>query len=256
MGEVARQPAAEHPSLVYRLMLRVGVPAALQLWSDLHVEGAEHLPAEGACILVSNHVDNLDTYAIGMRVARTIHFLARPSGLEARWLGRYWRLMAAIPADRGGLAQAMALLKGGEVVGVYPDGIITPQMVQAKAGVAALAVRSGAAVVPVAVWGTERVRLWPLHHPRPRVCVRFGPPRTFDRSSVRGVGLQAVADSIMTSVAALLPPEYRGYYAAAVDGACPRPDGVSPHERRRDQPRPAHEVPQPMQSTQSNEGGG
>lgn len=217
-------------------MLRLGVPLALWVWTGLQVEGIEHLPSEGGYILVSNHVDNLDTYAIGMRVPGTIHFLARPSGMESRWLGRYWRLMAAIPADRDGLAEAMTLLKAGEIVGVYPDGIITPQLVQAKAGVAALAVRSGMPVVPVAVWGTERVRLWPLHRRRPRICVRIGPASTFDRAAVRGCGLQAVADSIMASVAALLPPGYRGYYADAPGDGCPFPGTAAaapPRERRR-----------------------
>src|SRR5579883_2482210 len=154
-------PAACHPSWLYRLMIGAVVPAMLRIWARLRIDGGERLPPSGPYIVVANHVDNNDSYAIGLAVPRTLHFLARPAGMESRWLGRFWRLMAAIPADREGLRQALALLKAGEVVGVYPDGVISPRLLQAKAGVGALAARAGVPVVPVAVWGTERLRLWP-----------------------------------------------------------------------------------------------
>jgi 1-acyl-sn-glycerol-3-phosphate acyltransferase len=161
--------------------------------------------------------------------------------MRSRVLGRYWRAMAAISADREGLAQAMALLKAGEVVGIFPDGVITPRMLQAKAGVAALAVRAGVPVLPVAVWGTERVRIWPLPKGRRRtVHLRFGWPRTVSRADVRGGGLQQLADSLMVDVAVMLPQRYRGYYAEAVErleeeaGARPAPpesNGRQPAEQ-------------------------
>ena len=203
------------PTLLYRFMLRVIVPVILGTWVRMDVQGREHIPSVGPFIVVSNHVDNNDTYVIG-RYLRTVHYLARPGGMESRVLGRFWKAMAAVPADRKGLSQALALLKAGEVIGIFPDAVIAPSLVQAKAGVAALAVRSGAPVLPVAIWGTERVRIWPLPRGRRRtVHLRFGAPRVLDRAGVRGQGLQQLADSLMTDVAAMLPPAYRGYYAAA-----------------------------------------
>ncbi len=224
-------PAACHPSWLYRLMIGAVVPAMLRIWARLRIDGGERLPPSGPYIVVANHVDNNDSYAIGLAVPRTLHFLARPAGMESRWLGRFWRLMAAIPADREGLRQALALLKAGEVVGVYPDGVISPRLLQAKAGVGALAARAGVPVVPVAVWGTERLRLWPWPGWRRRpVCVCIGAPRCFSRADVRRLGLQGIADEVMTDVAALLPPAYRGYYACAVDaraaGQPPLPERV------------------------------
>jgi len=196
-------------------MHHIGVPIVLAIWTDLRVEGLENLPAGGGYILAANHPDNLDTYCIGLRIRHTVHFLARPDGLRSRWLGTFWRLMAAIPADRDGLAEAVALVRAGDVVGVYPDGVITSRLLQARAGVGALAARTGAPVVPVAIWGTERVRLWPLHGgKRQRVVVRYGRPLTFTRADARALGLQGIADTIMRAVAAMLPPEYRGYYGA------------------------------------------
>ncbi|HEY7295716.1 MAG TPA: lysophospholipid acyltransferase family protein [Dehalococcoidia bacterium] len=214
----APDPAPYRPSWLYRLMLGAVVPAMWHVWADLRIEGLAHLPASGPFIIVANHVDNNDSYAIALRVQRTLHFLARPAGMESRWLGRFWRLMAAIPADREGLSLALSMLRAGEVVAVYPDGVITPQLLQAKAGVGALAARAGVPVVPVAVWGTERLRLWPWPRGGRRpVHVCYGLPRSFSRGEVRILGLQGIADEVMTDVATLLPPAYRGYYAAAVE---------------------------------------
>jgi 1-acyl-sn-glycerol-3-phosphate acyltransferase len=193
------------------------VPAVLATWVKVDVQGRENIPERGPLILIANHVDNNDSYAIGRYVPFTLHFLARPAGMHSRVLGRYWRWMAAIPADREGLSQAAALLKAGEVVGIFPDGVITPCLLQAKAGVAALAARAGVPVLPVAVWGTERVRIWPLPRGRRRtIHIRFGCPRTVTRADARG-GLQQLADSLMTDVAELLPLPHRGYYAEAVE---------------------------------------
>jgi 1-acyl-sn-glycerol-3-phosphate acyltransferase len=202
----------------YRLVHRVLIPLAVALWVRLRVDGRGHIPRCGPLIVVSNHVDNNDSAAICRYLPGTIHFLARPAGMRSRFLGRFWRAMEALPADRDGLVQALALLKEGDSIGVYPDGVITPRLLRAKAGAALLAVRSGAPVLPVAVWGTEKIRVWPFPHGRRvEVHVRYGRPRMLRRADVRGRGLQKLADSIMEDVAAMLPPAYRGYYAGAIE---------------------------------------
>ncbi|HLZ71375.1 MAG TPA: lysophospholipid acyltransferase family protein [Dehalococcoidia bacterium] len=231
--DAAPDPAAYRPSWLYRLMLAAVLPAMLHTWAQLCIEGLENLPATGPYIIVANHVDNTDSYAIGLRLHRTLHFLARPAGMQSRWLGRFWRLMAAIPADREGLRLALTMLKAGEVIGVYPDGVITPRLLQAKAGVGALAARAAVPVVPVAVWGTERLRLWPWPRGRRRpLHVRYGTPRSFSRGDVRRLGLQGIADEVMTDVAALLPPAYRGYYAAAAAARAAGQPLLPEHGRR------------------------
>ncbi len=210
-------PERYKPTLLYRLMEYFTVPIILRTWVRMDVQGLEHIPRSGPCIVVSNHVDNNDTYVIGRYLPGVVHYLARPAGMQSRFLGRFWHAMAAMPADREGLSQALVYLKLGDMVGVFPDGVITPTMVQAKAGVAALAVRAGAPVVPAAIWGTEQVRIFPLPRGRRRtIHLRFGAPRSVNRRDVRGRGLQEIADELMIDVAAMLPPEYRGYYAAAV----------------------------------------
>ncbi len=213
-------PRRYTPTVLYRLMEYFTVPIILATWVKMDVQGREQIPKSGPFIVVSNHVDNNDTYVIGRYLPGVVHYLARPGGMESRVLGRFWHAMAAIPADREGLRQALAYLKIGDAVGVYPDGVITPALLQAKAGVAALAVRAGVPVLPVAVWGTERVRIFPLPKGRRRtISVRFGTPRTVNRGEVRGKGLQQIADELMADVAAMLPLEYRGYYAETASEA-------------------------------------
>ncbi|MGI8550930.1 MAG: lysophospholipid acyltransferase family protein [Dehalococcoidia bacterium] len=195
---------------LYNVMLHSLVPVFLSLSTDLHVNGHQHVPRSGPLIIISNHVDNLDTYVIGAQVPRLIHFFARSDGVHSRWLGLYWRLMAAVPADREGFNIALSLLRREHAIGVFSEGTISPSLVRAKAGVALLALRSGAPVLPCAVWGTERLLRGPGDALRRQpVHLRFGRPRTLKRGSGRA---QDLADSLMGDVAAMLPPRYRGYY--------------------------------------------
>lgn len=191
----------------------VVIPVVLRFWTRLRVEGRQNLPRTGPFILISNHVDNWDTYILGLFVrGRVINYLARADGMQSRWLGWYWRQFGAIPADRSGLATALRILKMGGAIGVFPEGTIAAALVRAIPGSALLALRSGVPVVPAAVWGTERIRLWSILQP-PRVTVRYGPARIVRRN--RGQGSRAIADELMRDVAALLPPRYRGVYAEA-----------------------------------------
>ena len=201
---------------MYRVFHYALIPVILRFWTRLRVDGQENLPRDGPLILISNHVDNWDTYVLGLFVrGRVLNWMARAEGLESCWLGWYWRQFGAIPADRAGLSTALRILRDGGAVGVFPEGVIAPSLVRAIPGSALLALRSGAPVVPAAVWGTERIRPWSFLHP-PRVVVRYGPPRVLKRA--RGQDARAAADALMREIAALLPPRYRGVYAAPLDG--------------------------------------
>ena len=199
---------------LYRVFHTVVIPLILRLWTRLRGEGEEPLAGNGPLIVVSNHVDNWDTYVLGLIVrGRVINFLARADGLESRWLGWYWRQLGAIPADRAGLSEALRILKDGGAVGVFAEGVIAPALARAIPGSALLALRSGAPVVPAAVWGTERIRPWSFLNP-PRVTICYGSPRVLKRA--RGQDVQEVADGLMREIAAMLPPGYRGVYATSV----------------------------------------
>jgi 1-acyl-sn-glycerol-3-phosphate acyltransferase len=208
-GRFTGTAVLDRMTVLYRLLHYVVVPVFLRLWARLRVEGRGHLPRDGPFILVSNHLDNWDTYLVGLFVRdRVINFLARPDGLRSPVLGWYWRQLGGIPADREGVALALRILKAGGAVGIFPEGVIAPALVRPLPGSAVLALRSGAPVVPAAVWGSERLHPWSILWP-PRVVVRYGPPRRLQRG---GRDAEAVMDDLMREIAAMLPPRYRGVY--------------------------------------------
>ncbi|MEP7090414.1 MAG: lysophospholipid acyltransferase family protein, partial [Nocardioidaceae bacterium] len=130
------------------------------------VEGDHHVPRSGPVILASNHVSFLDFLLVGLAARssrRYVRFLAR----HEVWGNPVARpLMAGmrhVPVDRaapaGAYLRARALLRQGEAVGVFPEaGVSTSFTVRAlMPGVVALARETGAPVVPLAVWGPQRI---------------------------------------------------------------------------------------------------
>lgn len=133
----------------------------------LSVEGIEHLPAEGPVVLASNHIGYLDFMtlaAAGRDRGRDVRFLCRHDVWHQRAARRPMTGMRHVPVDRAAPAAAYlgtrALLRQGEAVGVFPEaGISHSFLVRSlMPGAAALALETGAPLVPVAQWGTQR--LW------------------------------------------------------------------------------------------------
>ncbi len=189
------------------------------------VDGIEHVPAEGPVVLVSNHRSYFDVAALALvaaRIRRPVRFMGKQEVFDAPVVGQLARALGGIPVDRDtapgeSMARATAALRAGEAVIVLPQGTIPrgaaffDPVLTGKTGAARLAAATGAPVVPIGVWGTEKV--WPrsskvpnvanLQHP-PRVTVTIGPPVALghaDMAADTAVLMQAVVD--------LLPPEAR-----------------------------------------------
>lgn len=173
---------------VYAAAIAAGKVALRAL--DLHVraEGAEHVPAEGPVVLACNHVSFPDFVFVGralLATGRRVRFLCRADIWDSP-AGRAMDAMGHVPVDREAPAaaylQARALLRAGEVVCVFPEaGISAAYAVRAlMPGAVALARETGAPLVPVTVWGGQR--LWgqkrALDAPFPRPLVTRG--RTVD----------------------------------------------------------------------------
>jgi putative phosphoserine phosphatase/1-acylglycerol-3-phosphate O-acyltransferase len=199
-------------------------PLAAFPYARFDIAGTEHIPRRGPVIIAANHRSYFDVAAVGLTVqqsGRKPRTLAKKELFDAPVIGPLVRSLGAICVDRKGgptaaFAEAEAALLGGECVVIMPQGTIPrgeaffdPKL-QGKSGVARLAAATGAKVVPLGVWGTERV--WPrsarlpnvtgLVHP-PRVRCRVGPP-------VRGLGgtdMHADTERIMAAIVAQLPPE-------------------------------------------------
>lgn len=199
----------------------------VKLLMRCEIRGQEHVPPTGPLIVAPNHLHSFDVPIVGLAVPRqTIIFSAD------KWRGKFggWvmeRLTRVIyvargEADRAALNAALAVLKEGSAMAVAPEGTRsrTGGLQMGKHGAAYLSSRSGAAIVPVAVWGHEKaVAEWRKLR-RPAVHVHIGeplrPPPGADRA--RTPELHAYTDQIMLALAALLPAEYRGIYADRAAG--------------------------------------
>jgi 1-acyl-sn-glycerol-3-phosphate acyltransferase len=139
----------------------------------LDVRGAEHIPANGGAVLACTHVSYLDFIFCGLAglpAGRKTRFMAKQQIFANRVAGPLMRGMHHIPVDRSAgqasYQEAVAALKAGEVVGVFPEATISQSFtVKAiKTGAVRMAAEAGVPIIPVTVWGSQR--LWTKGRPR------------------------------------------------------------------------------------------
>jgi 1-acyl-sn-glycerol-3-phosphate acyltransferase len=188
------------------------------------IEGIEHIPRQGAFILVSNHCSNLDPpilgWATGHQVGRVVHFMAK---IEMRgwplvgWLatqsGVYF--VRRGEGDRAAQRFSLEALADGRPLAMFVEGTRSRDghLTAGKPGAALLAIRSGAPLIPVGIAGTHRIfpgrSRWP--HPT-RVTVRIGEPFTLVHEPQGRLDRAALihgTDRIMDAIEALLPDAQR-----------------------------------------------
>lgn len=171
-------------------LIRTVLRLAYRVLGRLRVEGAANVPRVGAVILAPNHVSAADWPAVGVAAPRTLWFMAKAEMFTMPVLGPLIRVCRAFPvnresADRAALRMTETLLSEGEAVVIFPEGRVSEdaRLQPLKLGVALLALRSGASVVPVGLLGTERLLPFGQHMPRrvrQPVVVRFGEPLALD----------------------------------------------------------------------------
>jgi len=203
--------------------------------SRVAVEGAiDEIPNEGPVILAANHASNLDAVVLGSwlmpRLGRRIHWLGKKELFDWPLVGWAAANGGVHPVDRGAadveaFRLAKRILDEGHVLFVFPEGTRSPDggLQHAQDGVAVLAIRTGAPIVPLAIAGSNRV--WPkgqtLPHPGGHVTVRVGQPfRPADElppDTDRRTAKPLVTRMIMDHIAALLPPSQRGVYGSHED---------------------------------------
>ena len=193
------------------------------LLSRLRITGKEHLPREGGYIAAANHLSVIEVplaycllnrYDVTGLVAKNHQknalFRWLINMLDGIWISRE-------EIDTRALRAARDHLKNGGVLGIAPEGTRskTGALNEAKTGVAFLADQANVPILPVAVSGTWQITSEILKLKRPVIEVNIGrvfmlPP--VDRKT-RDHDLQQNTDEIMCQLAALLPPENRGFYA-------------------------------------------
>ncbi|TFU27249.1 lysophospholipid acyltransferase family protein [Thermus tengchongensis] len=206
------------PNLVYRMAWPVA-RGLLHLLFGYRVEGAENVPREGPVILAANHLSILDPIVIGAGVRRPVSFLARADIFRLPFLSWLLPRFYAIPVERGqsdlsAIKGAIRALERGMAFGIFPEGTRsrTGRLQPFKTGVAAIALRTGSPVVPVAVVGTDEA--WPVGHKlfrlRRPIRVIYGKPIPVPRvGKISHPELESLTREIEARVRELLPPRYR-----------------------------------------------
>jgi 1-acyl-sn-glycerol-3-phosphate acyltransferase len=192
---------------------KVVAVALMRLWFRVEGYGTEHIPAEGAVLIVANHSSVLDPPIVGGMCPRQLTFLAKAELFRIPGFGWLIRRLGAQPlrregADPSALRMARRVLAEGKALLVFPEGTRGEEgfLREAKPGAALLAVQSGATVVPAYVRGTGRA--WPRGRrlPRPvKVRVTFGAPLRFQRATgaERKAQYEAASRQMMTAIAEL-----------------------------------------------------
>ncbi len=230
MADTTFRAAAQHRSLpgnaVIYWLLRAVCLLLFRLLTRYRVTGRGDLPTEGPLLVVTNHLHRLDPPLIMATLPYRMVVMAADK-YERTLMGLFLRGAGAIfvrrgEVDRIALRRAQEVLAGGGVLGIAPEGTRSPTsaLQEGKKGAAFLAYRAGVPILPVALWGVEKVPHALLRLRRAPVHVAIGP--AFMLPPVQGKpsseDLQRATDLIMCNLARLLPEQYRGVYQRSVAG--------------------------------------
>jgi 1-acyl-sn-glycerol-3-phosphate acyltransferase len=213
----------------YRFV-RAAIGLVLRLLARVEIEGREHFPSHGPCLVTSNHLHWLDAPIIFVAMPVRSEVWAAEKWENRFFIGPLFRSLDAIfirrgEVDRKAIGEAIRRLKAGAILGLAPEGTRskTGGLQPGKTGVAYLAFRVGAPVLPGVCYGQEKVFSSLRRGRRARVRVIFGPviPLPQLEGKPRPDDLRGFTEEIMLRTAAMLPPEYRGVYADALEK---RPD--------------------------------
>lgn len=194
--------------------------------ASVEVIDRENTPKRGPIIIVCNHLNNADSPILTASIPRRIFWLTKAEWFGSPFVGWMFKAAAMIPvrraeADLKALRTCEKITKQGHALGMFPEGhrSKTGGLQPAEPGTALIALRTGAPILPVAIWGTENVKLPRDMIGRTHAHVRFGEPFSLQRKEkVSREDVTEATTTIMKAIAAILPEQYRGVYG---DGAPP-----------------------------------
>ena len=209
-------------------ILRAFLTPFLMILFRPKVRGLRNVPGTGPVIIASNHLSFSDSIFMPLVVPRKVTFLAKseyftspgPKGLLKKLT---FIALGQVPVDRsGGRRSEAALIAGlkvlaeGKCLGIYPEGTRSPdgRLYKGRTGIARLAIESGAPIIPVAMFNTEKIQPTGTVVPKVmRVAMIFGDPMYFEGDSTDLLYLRDVTDKIMSTIQELSGQEYVDTYA-------------------------------------------
>lgn len=167
MSHIALDASERNP--VVGFLTRVVSPA-VSPWLRETWRGTEHVPMRGPAVIVSNHLSYSDPFILGrflLHAGRLPHFLGKAEVFATPIVGPLLRRAGQIPVHRGtaraaeSFTAAVDAVSAGQIVCLLPEGTLTrdPNMwpMAGKSGAARIALTTGCPLVPVAMWGPERI---------------------------------------------------------------------------------------------------
>lgn len=168
------------------------------------VYGTEHVPRTGPLVIVSNHASHFDPPLLSCAVERPVAYMAKEELFDVPLLGKAIQWYGAYPvkrgsADRSAIRAALSKIEDNWAVGIFPSGTRTEdaRIHEPKLGAAMIAAKRQVPLLPVSLWGTEKILLKgsSLPHSAP-VTIRIGkpiePPQAGDRQDLQRVTQECI----------------------------------------------------------------
>lgn len=214
--------------MAYRLLKSFLIPILTLLFRP-KVTGLRNVPHTGPVIIASNHLSFSDSIFMPLVVPRKVTFLAKSEYFTSPGIKGFIKkltfiTLGQVPVDRSGgrrseaaLLTGLSLLQTGDCLGIYPEGTRSPdgRLYKGRTGIARMAIESGAAIVPVAMFNTAEIQPTGQVVPKVRrVEMVFGEPMYFEGDVTDLKLLREVTDRIMNTIQSLSGQEYVDMYAS------------------------------------------
>ena len=225
---------AKGTCVIYWLMKYVVLGPIIRIFLRPQATGIEHLPREGAAIIVSNHLSFIDSILMPLYVPRPVSFLAKSDYFTGKgvkgWAPRvFMKGTGPLPLDRSGgkaseasLNTGLRVLGQGDLLAIYPEGTRSPdgRLYRGRTGIARMVLEAKCPIIPVSMVNTEKMMpigaKWPR---RVKSGIHFGEPLDFSRfEGLEGdrFVLRSITDEIMYRLQELGQQEYVDVYASSI----------------------------------------
>lgn len=173
----------------------------------LKAVGRENIPKKGAAIIAANHSSYLDPLAVSVVIPRMITWIIMKPVYRVPWLKWMFVSMKMI-CENGAIEKCLSVLKNGRALGIFPEGGRSRDgsLLAGRSGVAILALKSGAPVIPCAIRGAFEAYPPQAQLPKPHpIEVRIGKPIIFDAvSDPDEARIASAVDVIMSAIKSLM----------------------------------------------------
>lgn len=230
---------------------RVIRPLMHKMW-DLDITGLAHIPTDGPALLAPNHLSFLDSvFAMSLLPRRTLA-VGKAEYMDSWKTKHFFPATGMIPLDRSGgdasqaaLDMAASSLDRGDLFLIYPEGTRTRDgyLHKGKTGVARLALRTGAPIIPIGLVGTDRIQ--PPDRTMPKMgekaSINIGRPIDVSRYRSRiddRLVLRQITDEVMFEIGELSGQVYVDCYSGE-----PLPEDAPPIDLTSSPPTVLRSVP-------------